>query len=1149
MRWARRILIALSVVIVMLGAVVVLLLTIDLGRFKGDLEDYVSDATGRDFVIEGPFEPSVGETIDIMAEGVRLANADWGTSANILELQRVFVSVDTWSLFSGPIDILNLEVEGLTLHVEENPDTQQSSWSFGDTAVAANEDSEPFELPLWMERAHLQQISVTYGQGWLDEPRNIRIHDATFTSDESDMLTMNLAGAIDDDLIAADGRVGPMSALLDGKNHRWQVQAKVGQFLASTEGSFRDLFKLEGPNIHAVMQGPSAERALARFGLPALARGPVDIELAIADDSGGVEVHVEGEFGDLTTDIVGQAQSLTAIDDLELSVDLRGPNLKALGELFDAGFLPPTEFIVDGEISTSGGSLRTQSLVFTAGDTRLEIEGKLAPETIDPDARLNLLASGPALNDFLPPSLAERVPSGAFEIRAIATGELRQPELQRLTVKLADHEVIIDGKIPLDGDVEGFDTAVSAKGPDFDQIVGPWIGEDIAAEPYQLDAKVSNAGQGFILKDLTLALTSAQIAMTGSSGTLPGFNGLDASIKLNGDDLEDILEPWTDLAVPALPFDLNGTLRKSNGALQLTNVVYHLGGLRGSLDGTTGTLPSLDGLRINTSLTGTDFSELKALVADQDAEDLYFPAADFETHSALSKTSAGWFLDSWRIRVGETHLEMNGALGDFENADGIDVDFTASGPDLRLYVPDSNLDVAVPYEFKGGMKIGDTAIELQEVDLRVGETTAWLDGRLPTSDQLMNAEFDVRVAGPNLERFAQAINIQGLPADAFRFEGAMKRSGQAYRIENLTAVVGDNDLGGELGLEIGDKLRITGQLESGKLNLTELFGDEEEDKDEETVVDAPPPDRLIPDTPLPLDLLDVADLDVTLRLHQFDSGYFEVGTVELTAVAANDELHIDTSRASLSHGGTLTSSLDLTRTADNRADVKLSAVATQFEFQPPVDREGTAIDRPPKDLELELFGSGGTIRELAAGANGSVDLRVGKGELDNQLRGLLTGDFLKQLLSAINPLSKTSKRTNLSCGFLEIDVVNGMATTRALGFQTDQLAVASIGTVNLATEALDLSFRVKQREGIGVSLAGVINPYIKVGGTLAKPALTIDTKRGLLSGTFAVLTGGLSILAKGAWDRYLSQDNYCEVVLEAIDAGEIPVWEGAGDAQ
>jgi len=1088
MRWTRWILISATVVAVLVGTALLLLLTVDLGRFKSNVEQFVTEATGREFVIAGRFEPSIGNTIDLVAENVRLANADWGTAANILELERVVVSIDARSLLSRPIEVLNLEVEGLTLHVEKDPDTQRSSWSFGDDVAAADDASEPFELPLWLERARLQGISVTYGQGWLDAPRNITVSDASFSSDERDLLTMTLAGAIGDDPIAADGLVGPLSALLDGKGPRWELQATIGQFLASTEGTFRDLFKLQGPDIHAVMQGPSAERELARFGLPALARGPVDVKVDIADDSDGIDLRVEGAFGDLTTDVVGHAQSLTALENLELSVDLRGPNLKAVGEMFDAGFLPSAEFAVDGGITTSENSLTFQSLVLTAGEARLEIDGALVPALTNPDARVNLVASGPALHEFLPSALAERVPSGAFDIRAVATGRMQRPQLKEL-------------KGSIGGDVLAFEL---------------------------VDATV----------DVANLLRTPMVS-----------DGATASIELGGDNLQALLEPWVDVAVPALPFDVEANLMGSNGALQLSNVAYRIGGVRGTLDGTTGTLPSLDGLRINASITGTNFSEFKELVADPDVADLYFPAADFETRTSLSKTSAGWFVDPWVIRIGESHLEMKGTLGDFEIAAGIDIDVTASGPDLRLYVPDSNIDVPVPYEFAGGMKISDTTIELQEIDLRVGETTAWLDGRLPTSEQLMNAEFDVRVAGPNLERFGQALGIQTLPAEAFRFEGAMKRSGQAYRIEKLNAAVGDSDLSGELGLDIADKLRITGQLESRRLNLTDFFGDEDQEEDEQAAVDAAPPDRLIPDTPLPLHLLDTVDFDVTLRLHQFDSGYFDVGAVELTAVAANDELHIDTSRVSLTHGGTLTGSLDLARTADQRADVQFSAVATQFEFRPPVDRDGASIDRPPKDLELELSASGRTIRELAAGANGSVALRVGKGELDNELRGLLLRDFLKQLLSAINPMTKESKRTNLNCGFLELDVVDGMANSRALGFQTDQLSVASVGTLDLATEKLDLSFRVKQREGVGVSLAGVINPYIKVGGTLANPALTIDTKRGLVSGTFAVLTGGLSILAKGAWDRYLSQDDYCDAVIEALDSGEIPAWESGSDAQ
>ncbi len=367
MRWARRILIAISLVVALIGVAIILLFTIDLSRFKNNLEDYVSNATAREFVIAGRFEPSIGNTVDLVAENVRLANADWGLAENILELERLVVSVDTWSLLSGPIEVLNLEVEGLTLHVEKELETLQSSWSFGEAAAepdGADEAGQPFVLPLWLRQARLQRISVTYGQGWLDAPRNISISDASLTADERDLLKMVLSGAIGDEPIRAEGLVGPLSALLDGRGPRWELEVAIGNFLTSTQGTFRNLFSLEGPQIHAVMQGPLAERILARFGLPPFARGPVDITGDLAEGPDGIDLRVEGAFGDLATEVVGRAQSLRSIGNLELSVDVRSPDLQAIGELFGAGFLPSKEFAVEGGITTIGDTLNLDLPVY-----------------------------------------------------------------------------------------------------------------------------------------------------------------------------------------------------------------------------------------------------------------------------------------------------------------------------------------------------------------------------------------------------------------------------------------------------------------------------------------------------------------------------------------------------------------------------------------------------------------------------------------------------------------------------------------------------------------------------------------------------------------------------------------------------------------
>ena len=77
-----------------------------------------------------------------------------------------------------------------------------------------------------------------------------------------------------------------------------------------------------------------------------------------------------------------------------------------------------------------------------------------------------------------------------------------------------------------------------------------------------------------------------------------------------------------------------------------------------------------------------------------------------------------------------------------------------------------------------------------------------------------------------------------------------------------------------------------------------------------------------------------------------------------------------------------------------------------------------------------------------------------------------------------------------------------------------------------------------------VNFLGVINPTIKLGDTLASPALTLDKTGGFLTHTVAALTGELSILAQRVWDRYLSRDDYCRAIIAALESGEIPVWDG-----
>ena len=100
--------------------------------------------------------------------------------------------------------------------------------------------------------------------------------------------------------------------------------------------------------------------------------------------------------------------------------------------------------------------------------------------------------------------------------------------------------------------------------------------------------------------------------------------------------------------------------------------------------------------------------------------------------------------------------------------------------------------------------------------------------------------------------------------------------------------------------------------------------------------------------------------------------------------------------------------------------------------------------------------------------------------------------------------------------------------------QTDKLRIFANLEIDLKTEKLEAHFRTIPQKGLGISVSNLVNPYVKLTGTLAKPALAIDTQNVVVEGGVAVATAGLSILAKSFKNRYLSEKDPCgKAVAEA----------------
>jgi len=156
--------------------------------------------------------------------------------------------------------------------------------------------------------------------------------------------------------------------------------------------------------------------------------------------------------------------------------------------------------------------------------------------------------------------------------------------------------------------------------------------------------------------------------------------------------------------------------------------------------------------------------------------------------------------------------------------------------------------------------------------------------------------------------------------------------------------------------------------------------------------------------------------------------------------------------------------------------------------------------------------------------------------MDHKVLDLVTADILLTLLNSFNPFAKQDAATEMQCGVALLSIADGLATLEPMAFQSDKMTMLGDGRIDLGTEKLNLEWITKPRKGIGISASMITNPYIKLGGTLAAPSVQLKEAEAVVSTGAAVATMGLSLVAKGMYDRVTAEKKVCKKALKAIAA-------------
>jgi len=958
----------------------------------------------------------------------------------------------------------------------------------------------------------------------------------------------------------------------DGTTLFERVEAHLADDRMTVDGTVGKLPELVGTDVNVTAAGDDLSELSTVVGTR-LPGGRYQVQGRLVRDEAGVELHdVRARLGETDLRADGKIAGPPRFEGSDLSMRASGPDLSVF-TAFVGVELPEQPFSVEGTVVGGADRFEFDSVRATLGENHASLEGS-APSLTDldgVDARLRV--DGPDLAEILALAGLHDLPRDPYEVEGRVRVSGKRYELTEVTATVGDVTADLDGTIAATAGFVGTNVVVSASGRDLSHLGRFAAYEPLPADPFRIEGRVQVDQTTFRLEGVRAAVGTLSASADGVVGNGAGLEGSELEVEVRGERLSE-LAAFGDLPqLPAAPFSVAGSVAVEEGTYRLDGVIATLGANRIEVDGLLGPFPDLGRTELELSARGPDLGDVATMTenaAEIDLPDL--PRQSFEVSGQVRVLEQRYELTGVETRVGDAKLTGHGWVGAAPDFHGTDVTLQASGPEASLIGAIAGLSLPdEPFRLDGRAQWSEAGARFHDVRAEVGAHSLRVDGTLGNLPKLVGTALDLHISGPEPQLLAQHVDLPRLPAEpydlAVHFDGTPDR----FTLRRLRATLGESVLAGEVSVDLREKPIIQGKFTSRRFDLVPLLPEDPENNIEEPEEAAPlnqeepeakvekdtktKPEqeaanrdkkrRVISDTPFDLQVLNDQDADVHLSIEALTTRRSTLTNFELRLNLVDGRLRVEPVSAVGEAGASFTASLDLEPIDEvHRVKIRLDLDDARMDLLSHGD------DRqlwPPVDLHLDLSGEGRSPRELAASLNGYAVLDLDSGRMSTTMLDMLAFDVFAELLEILNPFRKNEPFTQLECALFVARFEDGRTTLEPIAMQTDKVTIVGHGQINLQNEKIDLDWAAKPRKGIGVSASAITNPYIKVGGTMGNPALEVKPLEGATAAGAAVATAGLSILARGMWDRITAERKVCKRAKKKLEEIKIEIEKGAGE--
>jgi hypothetical protein len=843
-----------------------------------------------------------------------------------------------------------------------------------------------------------------------------------------------------------------------------------------------------------------------------------------------VQFDGKGQLGDLQLQGQGMIDQFARPRWPRFEGSLSGANLQALERFLPGSGLPARPYQASISLQPSDTRLAV-AIEASSGPLALSLHGSSSELLALDSLRYELSASGDQLGVYTRLLGLAGLPDDPFNISGEFNREGPQLGFEAVQAQIGQAQLALDGELHNFPSLDEGELQLKLSGPeigDFRQLLGI---DGRSKGPFSASFRLVPGGDNRDYFDVSLDVEPFSANASGRFGPGPEFIGTQAQLELSAAEVAHVA------ALFGLEMEAIGDLQLATG-LDYSAAGFELTALKGRIGENLVTAEGL--VTANAGLAGSDLAlsasgpSLAAVLQPYTSQPV--AAAAYSVQGRLRPAPGQLQIDDLQASFAGLQGSGNISLQAPFNGSNLGFAVRLEADDVRQLWPDQARGRVqqnpLSATLEGSARAGAWAIS--DGHIQVGPALLQLDGTLGRLPDLSATRFTLQLDAPRLDSLL-VLPEGPLTATPLRLAGQLSGSTSSFALKDFSLQAGSSDLRGQASVSLAEaKPRLNLSLQSRLLDLSMQHSVEQAEP-------AAPAkgDRLIPDISLPMQLLQPLNARFELKADQLRTPLDIYSAVRLQGTVENGGLRVSELRGEGIKGfasGAFTLLPGSSGVPELGATLRLQGLVLNLSRS----RHPGAVDLPTLDLELEANGKGADLRSIAASLNGHLYTRGGAGVIPDSVLSAIDTGFLQQIFSALVPVTARSKSSQLACFFSRLEAVDGLVEAApAAAIVTDKVQVISHGSINLANERLDLGIQTTPTKAYQANASEILlNPFIKIGGTLGQPRLELDTERALIFSGAAAATGGLSILAKGLYDRLRASGDPCTELEKLATAGQ-----------